>query len=102
MEAIAERAYLIVGGSTPAKPNGCGLTEKIYANIGSTRTKVMCSLMGIPITLPIFNDDFINENPRLVPVTLNIYITKLEFQRISKAYIFTKQLFLNHSKKVVV
>jgi hypothetical protein len=82
MEAMAERAYFIVGGSTPAKPNGCGLTEKIYANIGSTRRKVMCSFMGIHITLPIFNDDFINENSFIVPMKLNIYITKLEFQRI--------------------
>ncbi len=45
---------------TSAKPSGRGL-DGVVANAnainGRISKKVMCSLMGIPITLPIFSDE---------------------------------------------
>jgi hypothetical protein len=61
MAERAERAYLTIGGSTSAKPNGCELIAEKYADIGSARRKDVSSLIGIPIILPIFKDDCINE-----------------------------------------
>lgn len=49
-------AYLSDAGITSAKPNGVLLLANIHAKTGKIRRKVICSLIGIPITLPIWID----------------------------------------------
>jgi hypothetical protein len=49
----AKRAYLTIGSSTSAKPNGCELIEEKYADIGSARRIDVSSLIGIPCLIGI-------------------------------------------------
>ncbi|SNQ60084.1 hypothetical protein MNV_160004 [Candidatus Methanoperedens nitroreducens] len=49
-------AYLSETGITSAKPNIGVLLANIHAKTGRIRRKVICSLIGIPINLPICID----------------------------------------------
>ncbi len=66
MAERTERADLTISGSTSAKPYGCELIAKKYADIGSARRKDVSSLIGMSIIFPIFKDDCMMEKLRFI------------------------------------
>jgi hypothetical protein len=71
MAERVEREYLTIVGSTPAKPYGCELIAKKYADIGSARRKDVSSLIGMSIMFPIFKDDCMMKKLRFISIKLN-------------------------------